>query len=236
MQIMNGKERLVKHAGLSKQTGSSGQNTFSPGAKVSKKMAQKPGQSKPQPIKEQQSLYSATFKLAALQVESWEWLRKGAYVASVLMLALLLLAAPVDAAKKKKKGDAELEKALEPVVKVIDDLTVKADARVIFSPKDYSEMMKVKFQLVDLMQDNASNAAMAKPMFQTAFIMASREQFSDAFELYNYIVTNYATSPYAGQAKSELYKMKRLLGEEEFKALTDASAPAADATAKPEKK
>lgn len=193
---------------------------------VSKKLGQKP----------HQVLFSTQTKLAAFQVESWDWLRKAAYISSALILVLMLVAAPVDAAKKKKKGDAELEKALEPVVKVIDDLTVKADARVIFSPKDYSEMMKVKFQLVDLMQDNASNAAMAKPMFQTAFIMASREQFSDAFELYNYIITNYATSPYAGQAKSELYKMKRLLGEEEFKALTDASAPAADAATKPEKK
>lgn len=159
-----------------------------------------------------------------LDLPTLDTVKRAAVVCCALTMCLALLVNPVDAAKKKK-ADAELEKALTPITKILDELVVKAEANALFSAKENGEMLDVKFKLIDLMKDNGKNAGMAKPMFQTGLIMVKREQFSDAYELFNYIATNFVDSPYSGQARMEMNKMKKLLGEEQYNVLVSEAAP-----------
>lgn len=118
-----------------------------------------------------------------------------------------------EAAKKKAgKGDAELEKTLEPMNKTLAQLIVKAQSRALFSPKESGELVDIKYQLLDLMKDNTTNPLLIKPVYQAAVLCNQREQFDDAMDLYNFLIANFADSPYGLRAKGELQLLKKQIG------------------------
>jgi hypothetical protein len=151
----------------------------------------------------------------------------------VLMTALCPLSA--EAAKKKKGGgDAELQKNLEPIAKVIDELNIKVQSRLLFSPKDSGQLSEVKYKLLDLLKDNATNPLMVKPLYQAAVLYTGREQFTDAYELFSYLSTNFPETPYGIRAKNEMFKLKKMLGDDYF--VDDTAPPAPAGANKAEKK
>ncbi|MBY0405917.1 MAG: hypothetical protein K2X66_18585 [Cyanobacteria bacterium] len=143
------------------------------------------------------------------------------------LLLCLFLSSPLsaEAGKKKKGGDAELQKALTPITKIIDDLLSKVQSHYLFSPKDSGQLTTLKFQLLDLMKDNPTNPLLTKPIYQAATIYGQREQYGDSMDLYTFLVTNFPDTPYGLRAKMDLEQIKKQSG-------MDTSTPA-PATAAP---
>ncbi len=138
----------------------------------------------------------------------------------LFLVALILLTAidPALAASKKKlsKADKEVQKVLDPITQVLTPLEQKSAARGLFSPDDVAQAMDVKLQLLDLIRDYPTSQLLVKPAYQAGRLFKSREMYDDAFDFYNYIQSNFPTSPYAAQARVEIQRMKQLLGDQYF--------------------
>lgn len=139
----------------------------------------------------------------------------------ILFLVALILLTVVDPAlaaakKKKSKTDLEVEKALTPIVEVITPLSQKGAARGLFSPDDVAKAMDAKLKLLDLIHDYPTNQLLAKPAYEAGRLFRCREMYDDAYDFYNYVQTNFPTSPYASMSRVEIQRMKQQLGERYF--------------------
>lgn len=157
--------------------------------------------------------------------------RKGQKMMAGLLTLLVLCTTslslePALAAKKKKGGDSELQKVLEPMTKTIDDLLAKVQSHYLFSAKDNDALVTLKYQVLDIIKDNPTNPLVMKPVYQTAVIYNKREQFIDAYDLFTFISANFPDTPYGQRAKGEITKMKKQLGEDYFP--VDTPTPPAD--------
>jgi hypothetical protein len=133
------------------------------------------------------------------------------------LLLLLLCPLSADAAKKKKGGgDTELQKSLEPISQTLEGLLDKVQSNTLFSAKEAGELINLKFTMMDLIKDNPTSPLLMKPAYQAALLYKHREQFSDAYELFTFLNNTFPDTPYGQQARSELFKMKKLLGEHYF--------------------
>jgi hypothetical protein len=139
----------------------------------------------------------------------------------VIFLILLVMLTAIDPAlaggkKKKSKADIEVEKALDPVVQELTPLTQKSTAHALFSPEEDSQAQDVKMKLLDLIKDYPTSELLVRPVFEAGRLFRAREMYDDAFDFYNYIQTNFPTSPYALQSKVEIQRMKQQLGDQYF--------------------
>jgi hypothetical protein len=134
------------------------------------------------------------------------------------MLIVLFTIDPVAMAKKKAPTgpDAEAQKDLEPVTQELAPLVKKGMARGLFSADDVDKLDTIKYQLMDIMTDYPKASPVAKPVFQMAQVLESRERYDDAYDFYNYVATQYASTPYGMQAKVQIARMKEKLGEKFF--------------------
>ena len=89
-------------------------------------------------------------------------------------------------------------------------------AHGLFSSDDVEKLNDIKYQLMDIMTDYPKAQPVAKPVFQMAQVLESRERYDDAYDFYNYVATQYASTPYGMQAKVQLSRMKVKLGENYF--------------------
>lgn len=147
----------------------------------------------------------------------------------IVCLVLTMLLTAIDPAlaagkKKKSKTDIEAEKGLEPFVQDLTSLSQKGAARGLFSPADMAKALEIKLQLLDLMQQYPGSPVLAKPAYEAGRLFRSREMYDDAFDFFNFIQTNFPTSPYGSQARVEIQRMKQLLGDSYF--ADSAAAPA----------
>lgn len=153
----------------------------------------------------------------------------------VFLVLLIVLTAidPVLAASKKKKSkaDAEVEKALEPIVQELTPLSLKGASRGLFSPDEVSKALDIKLKLLDLIQEYPTSTVLIKPAYEAGRLFRAREMYDDAFDFYNYILVNFPNSPYAAQSRVEIQRMKQQLGEQYFS--QSASEQPAPSAAKP---
>lgn len=151
----------------------------------------------------------------------------------VVLLTLILGLAglnPAFAAAKKKlsKADKAVQADLEPIAQDLSNLSLKASSRGLFSPSDMSKALDIKLKLLQLISDNPTSTLLPEPAYQAGRLFQAREMYDDAYDFYNFVTTNFATSPYAVQSKVQIQRMKQLLGESYF-----ADSAPAEAAKKP---
>ena len=144
------------------------------------------------------------------------------FLGAIVLVCLVCFGAlsPVEAAKKKKgdsaKAEAELKKTLDPLAKQLNDLTVKMQGRLLFSPKDAGELFKVKYQLVDLMNEHPTSPLIAKPVYQAGVLFQAREEFTDAYELFGFLANQFPASPYGIKARGQIQQLEKRFGPDHF--------------------
>jgi hypothetical protein len=154
----------------------------------------------------------------------------------VIFLLLLVLLTAIDPAmavsrKKRSKADLEVQRELEPISQDLGALTQKGMARGLFSPEEVAKALDIKLKLLDLFQQYPTNDMLVKPAYQAGRLFRAREQYDDAFDFYNFIQTNFPSSPYAAQARVEIQRMKQQLGDNYFSG--NVSMPEEPALVKP---
>lgn len=78
------------------------------------------------------------------------------------------------------------------------------------------KLTEIKHSLLTLMVDYPKTTPLAKPVYDAAQVFKTREQWDDAYDFYNYLLTNYPQSPYGIQAKAEIERLKKKLGPTYF--------------------
>ncbi|MEB3287668.1 MAG: hypothetical protein VKJ04_09210 [Vampirovibrionales bacterium] len=168
-------------------------------------------------------------------------------MAAVVVASSIMVAAPqpADAVKKGKndaaaaeaeakaaleKEEAELKKVIDPLDKTLTDLMRKYDSRQLFSPSDAGKLSDAKYTMMDLMNQYPKSPLIAKPLFQTGFLLAERGKYDEAYELLNFLNTQQPQNPYGAKARVRLYQLQKRLGAEYFQALEAASAGSGSAT------
>lgn len=126
-------------------------------------------------------------------------------------------------AKRKKKDDgvdeaakieAEITKALEPIQEELKTLLDKMQGRSLFSPEDAGELGTIKYTLMDLLHQYPDSQLLAKPVFQTATVYSHRQDYQDAYELYQYVKTQFPENPYGVKSKQSIDQLRKKLGED----------------------
>jgi hypothetical protein len=147
----------------------------------------------------------------------------------IVFLVLIIMLTAIDPAmaqskKKKSKADLEVEKMLTPITQELTPLTQKSMARGLFSPNEMTQALELKLKLLDLMSDYPDSRLLAKPAYEAGQLFRAREMYYDAYDFYNYVVTNFPDSPYASMSRVEIQRMKQKLGETYFSGAPDASS------------
>lgn len=140
-------------------------------------------------------------------------------------------------AKKKAAGpdpaaqaDAEVKKGLDPINDGLTKLMIKVQSRALLSPDEAGQLADLKYKLMDLMNQYPQNAQLVKPVYQAGILFTLREEYNDAYELFNYLAQGFATNPYGLKAKGQMQQLEKRFGPGYFS--VDAVSPApATATA-----
>ena len=135
-------------------------------------------------------------------------------------------------AKKKggaAKGDAEVQKIVDPINVQLGKLMLKVQSRTLLSPDDAAKLMDIKYQLVDAYTQTPQSALLVKPLYETAIIFSQREAFNDAYELFSTLYQGFPTTPYGLKSKGQMAQLEKRFGADYFAA--DGAAPPADAGA-----
>ncbi|MGE0199647.1 MAG: hypothetical protein AB7P76_01625 [Candidatus Melainabacteria bacterium] len=128
-------------------------------------------------------------------------------------------------AKKAKQDDgqaaaaaaeAELKKQVDPIAKELDGMMTKLQSRALFSPTDAGKLADIKYKLTDLISQYPDSPMIVRPVFQAATLFAEREEFLDAYELYNFLASGFAAQPYGMRSKVKLEQLKKELGADYF--------------------
>lgn len=134
------------------------------------------------------------------------------------------------AKKKKEEGAVDVAKALEEINVILQPLSKKAAARGMFSPDEMSQVQDVKLQMLVLLQSAPLSPELVRPTYEAAKLFLSRELYDDAFDFFNYLKTNYPSTPFGMQSAVEIQRLKQKLGDTYFseQVITPATgAPAA---------
>lgn len=134
----------------------------------------------------------------------------GRTFAWMVFLALIATLVWPDTAEAAGKG--KVNKQLTAISQTLGVLSAKSQARGLFSAEEEGQLVNAKLELLELMKDQEGNAAMAKPLYQAAWLYQQREWYQDALDTYSYLVKNFGDTPYASRAKVELPKLQKLLG------------------------
>ena len=165
--------------------------------------------------------------------------QKTLVTACMLCAILLNMAGDFTAEAKKKaaagpdpaiQAEAELKKNLEPITKQLTDLLFKIQSRELLSPKDAGQLAELKYQLLDIVNQNPQNVLIAKPLYQAGIIYSDREEYNDAYELFSYLAQGFPTNPYGGKARGQIQQLEKRFGPGYF-AIEAAAAPASTASA-----
>jgi hypothetical protein len=145
-------------------------------------------------------------------------------------------------AKKKggaAKGDAEVQKIVDPINAQLSKLMLKIQARALLSPDEAAKLMDIKYQLVDAYTQTPQSALLVKPLYETAIIFSQREAFNDAYELFSTLYQGFPTTPYGLKSKGQMAQLEKRFGADYFAAdgatPTDAGAANPASAASPKK-
>lgn len=167
--------------------------------------------------------------------------KKKTIVTACMLGAMLLNMAGDFTAEAKKKAaagpdpaiaaEAELKKNLEPIAKQLTDLQFKIQSRELLSPKDAGQLAELKYQLLDIVNQNPQNVLIAKPLYQAGIIYSEREEYNDAYELFSYLSQGFPTNPYGGKAKGQIQQLEKRFGPGYFAIEAAAASTTNTATA-----
>jgi hypothetical protein len=158
---------------------------------------------------------------------------------AVILLALLTLCSGMgndfsaEAAKKKAAGadpavqaEADLKKNLDPINDRLTKLMVKIQSRSLLSPDEAGQLVDLKFKLMDIMNQYPQNVLIARPVYQAGVLFSEREEYNDAYELFNYLAQGFPTNPYGAKAKGQVQQLEKRFGASYFSVEAAAPSPA----------
>lgn len=161
-------------------------------------------------------------------------------VLTTVMLIALLLTCPAGAlaGKKAKAGpsqeDTDVKAVIDKIDKPLNDLVIKEQSRVIFSPKDAGDLADIRVKLTDLITQYPKNLQLVRPAYQAGMLYTDREAFMDGYELLSFIATQFPDNPYGLKAKIKINQLEKKLGADYFPKDDPAVLPSGAATgAKP---
>ncbi len=141
-------------------------------------------------------------------------------------------------AKKKAAGpdpaaqaDAEVKKGLDPLNEQLTKLMIKVQSRALLSPEDAGTLADIKYKLMDIMDQYPQSAMLAKPVYQAGILLCEREEYSDAYELFNFLAQGFPTNPYGAKAKGQIQQLEKKFGPGYFSADVSAAAASPPGTA-----
>jgi hypothetical protein len=174
------------------------------------------------------------------------FLMKPGRMAAILALCAILLNVTGDftaEAKKKAAGpdpaaqaEAELKKTLEPINTELIKLMVKIQSRALLSPGEAGQIAELKYQLLDIINKNPQNALISTPLYQAGVLFSIREEYNDAYEMFNYLAGHFPETSYGTKAKGQIQQLEKRFGAGYFAieaALSPAAQPTATASATP---
>jgi TolA-binding protein len=151
---------------------------------------------------------------------------------SLIMIGLCMVVNSQPAqAKKKEAGpdpaaqaDAEVKKGLDPINDGLTKLMIKVQSRALLSPEEAGQLADLKYKLMDLMNQYPQNVQLVKPVYQAGVLFNQREEYDDAYELFNYLAQGFPTNPYGLKAKGQMQQLEKRFGPGYFS--VDAVSPA----------
>lgn len=161
-----------------------------------------------------------------------------------LLLALgCLLSGTVDPltalAKKKAKdtaaatvvdpvaeAEAKLTKDLTPINDQLTKLLVKIQSRDLLSPADAGKLVDIKYKLLDFLTQSPQSAQLTKPLYQAGVLFVEREEYNDAYEMFNYLGQGFATTTYGMKAKGQMQQLEKRFGPNYFAVEAAVTTPA----------
>ena len=132
----------------------------------------------------------------------------------ITLLGLIMIVVAIEplafGSKKKLTGaDADAQKDMQPIQKVLEPLAAKTHGRALFNADDLSNVQQVHDDLLEMMDSYPKSQVLTRPIYDAAQVFESRDMLDEATEFYTYIQTNYPNSPYASLSKTELDKLKK---------------------------
>jgi hypothetical protein len=133
-------------------------------------------------------------------------------------------------AKKKAAGpdpaaqaDAEVKKGVDPLNEQLTKLMIKVQSRALLSPEDAGKLADIKYKLQDLMDQYPQSVLLSKPIYQAGILFSEREEYNDAYELFNFLAQSFPTNPYGTKAKSQIQQLEKRFGPAYFSAEPSAT-------------
>lgn len=166
-----------------------------------------------------------------------------------LLLALVCLvstsAEPLTAAAKKKKdkeapsapavdpvaeAEAKLTKELAPVDDQLTKLLMKVQSRHLLSPQEAGQLVQIKYRLLDFITKNPQSPQLGKPLYQAGVLFSQREEYNDAYEMFNYLAQGFPATQYGMKARGLIQQMEKRFGTAFFAVEAAVTPPAPTAT------
>lgn len=123
------------------------------------------------------------------------------------------------------QAEAELKKNLDPISTQLNALMIKIESRALLSPSEAGQLADLKYKLLDLINQPTPNALVSKPVYQAGVLFSEREEFNDAYELFNYLAQNFPTTSYGAKAKGQLQQLEKRFGASYFSVAAAGAAP-----------
>ena len=160
------------------------------------------------------------------------------WVASALSLLLLSGPEPFTAEAKKKaagpdpavQAEEALKKNLGPLSEQLMQLTMKIQGRGLLSPGEAGKLAEMKYQLLDLMNQTPANALLTRAVYQAGVLFTEREQYNDAYEMFQYLAKNFPDNPYGSKGRGQIQQLEKRFGADYF-AIETATTPTSGAPA-----
>jgi hypothetical protein len=138
------------------------------------------------------------------------------------------------------QAEAELKKSLDPVNDQLMKLMIKVQSRALLSPDEAGQLADLKYKLLDMMNQYPQSLQLARPAYQAGVLFTEREEYNDAYELFNYVAKGFTTNPYGLKAKGQIQQLEKRFGPAYFSVeavsptapTTTSTTPAVAATAK----
>jgi hypothetical protein len=170
----------------------------------------------------------------------------GRYLAFLLALSCLLSGSvdPLTAVAKKKSKDqaaaqapdpvaqaeAKLGQELEPIDKQLTTFLMKVQGRALLSPAEAGQLVELKYKLLDYLSKYPQSPQLAKPLYQAGILFVQREEYNDAYEMFNYLAQGFPTSQYGMKAKGQRQQLEKKFGPNYFAVEVSVEAPTAAAS------
>jgi hypothetical protein len=162
--------------------------------------------------------------------------KKGFLLALLLSLSVAISLNGTADAKKAPAGpdpaaqaDAEVKKGLDPINDSLTKLMIKVQSRALLSPDEAGQLADLKYKLMDLMSQYPQNAQLTRPVYQAGILFFEREEYNDAYELFNFLAQGFPTTPYGAKAKGQIQQLEKRFGPSYFSVDAVSPAPATDA-------